>query len=297
MVTTGRQGEIGLPSTDSLQNEQAPDISDLAIARNGEYRTAERSVSWFASWFPSCSFHSQLVRIVLRSARMAKQGKYDDREWTKSSLEVMHALESVGVQFEVTGLENVSVIDGPCVVAANHMSSLETGILPGLLRPYQPVTFVIKQSLLHYPVFKHIMRSRNPIAVTQSNPRQDLKAMLSEGTERLQQGTSIVVFPEGARRTLFAPTAFNSIAVKLAHRANVPILPLALQTDAWGLGWGVQELGRIDPKKPVRFAFGEPMMVAGRSNGENRVLIDFITEKLLAWGGKVEVPSNQASSE
>ena len=61
------------------------------------------------------------------------------------------------------------------------MSMMETLILPVMVQPIKPVTFVVKETLLSYPVFKHIMLSRNPIAVTRTNPRQDLKTVLNEG--------------------------------------------------------------------------------------------------------------------
>lgn len=85
---------------------------------------------------------------------------------------------------------------------------------------------MVKQCFLDYPVFKHVMRARKPIAVTQTNPRLDLKTMLADGAECLTQGTSIIVFPQGARWGDVYLAQFNTIGVKLAQRSNVPIIPL-----------------------------------------------------------------------
>jgi 1-acyl-sn-glycerol-3-phosphate acyltransferase len=170
------------------------------------------------------------------------------------------------------------------VIVANHMSTLETAVLPAIIQPILPVTFVVKQSLIDYPVFKHIMRARHPIAVTQTDPRHDLKTMLLEGTARLENGVSIVVFPEGRRSPVFDPARFNTIGVKLAHRAGVPIIPLALYTNAWALGRGrLNDFGRIHPNEKVRFAFGAPIKVNGRGVDENRILVDYITDHLEQW--------------
>ena len=46
------------------------------------------------------------------------------------------------------------------------MSSLETMVLPAIVQPIKHVTFVVKASLLNYPIFKYVMRSRDPVAVT-----------------------------------------------------------------------------------------------------------------------------------
>ena len=251
---------------------------------DGEYRTAPRRVSWFARLFPSIAFHSRLAGIVWRAGLKARREHYGDDDWVKSSLEVVRALERVGVEFEVTGMHYLERLDSPCLVIGNHMSTLETTVLPGLIQPYRDVTFVVKQSLLDYPVFKYVMRSRDPIAVSQRDPRQDFKAMMEGGLSRLEKGVSLVIFPGGVRAPKFNPAEFNKIGVKLARRAGVPIVPFALDTNAWGVGRWFSDLGRIDPSQKVRFAFGEPIEVRGRGTEEHEAVVKFVCEKLAAWG-------------
>jgi len=261
-------------------------LSELPVVE-GVYRTASRRVSWLARTFPSLTFYGRLAGIVLRAAAKAKWSTYDGQAWTNSSLEVLHALEKVGVEFEITGVEHLEAVDGACLVVGNHMGTLETMILPGIIQPIRNVTFVVKRALVTYPIFKHVMRSRDPIAVSQTDPRADLKIMLTGGQERLAKGISLVVFPQGERTDTFEPRNFNSIGVKLAGRAGVPIVPLALVTDAWGPGAVVSDFGRIAPSKKVRFAFGAPLTVEGRGAKENEAIIAFICEKLREWGQKV----------
>jgi 1-acyl-sn-glycerol-3-phosphate acyltransferase len=256
---------------------------------DGEYRTAPQQVSWFATQFPSLSFFRRMAGIVGRAGFKASRGPYGDQDWVNSSLEVLRALERVGVEFEVTGIEQLKRFDSPCLVVGNHMSTLETMVLPGLVQPCRDVTFVVKQSLLEYPVFKHVMRSRDPIAVSQTHPRADFKAMMQGGVERLAQGRSLIVFPEGERAAKFDPARFNTIGVKLARKAGVPIVPCALDSSAWGIGKWIPDVGKIDPARKVRFAFGEPIEVEGRGTEAQEAIIEFITEKLIAWGGDREL--------
>jgi 1-acyl-sn-glycerol-3-phosphate acyltransferase len=192
-------------------------------------------------------------------------------------------LAACSVKFEITGIDHLRAPEGACLVVGNHMSTLETGVLPSLIQPIRDVTFVVKESLLEYPIFKHVMRTRNPVAVTQSNARQDFKTMMEQGADRLSRGISLVVFPQGARRPVFDAAQFNSIAVKLAQRAAAPIVPLALSTGAWGLGRKFSDFGRIDPAKKVRFAFGAPLWVRGRGGEEQQAIIDFIERHLRRW--------------
>jgi 1-acyl-sn-glycerol-3-phosphate acyltransferase len=168
------------------------------------------------------------------------------------------------------------------------MSTLETFTLPGTLVPIRPVTFVVKQSLVDYPIFGHVMRSRDPITVGRTNPREDLKAVLEGGTDRLARGISIVIFPQTTRRPVFDPAEFNSIGVKLAKRAGVPIVPIALKTDAWSNGTLAKDYGPIKPSRTAHFAFGPPLAVTGRGEAEHEEIVRFITRHLIIWGGSVQ---------
>lgn len=252
--------------------------------QDGEYRTQPRRVSWLSRWFPSTVFFSKLAWIIWRASRKAKAGKYDGAAWADSSLEVMRALESVGVEFEITGIEHLEEVVGPCLVVGNHMSTLETTVLPGVIQPIKEVTFVIKQSLLDYPIFKHVMRSRDPIAVSQLDARADFKAMLTGAAERLARGVSVIVFPEGERAAEFLPKNFNTIGVKIAQRNEVPIVPLALDSWTWPLGTLVSDVARLNTDRKVRFAFGPPLTVSGRGVAEQQAIVEFIQKKRSEWG-------------
>ena len=247
------------------------------------YRTPSKRISWFARSFPTAAFYRQFFDIVWRASRKAKRGNYDYPEWSDSSHEVLWALESVGVKAEFSGIENVRGLESPCVFVANHMSMLETTVMPAVVQPIRNVTFVVKQSLLDYPVFCYVMRSRDPIAVTRDNPREDFKAVMAGGIERLKKGISIIVFPQTTRSDTFDPEQFNSIGVKLAAKAKVPVVPVALLTNAWGNGRWIKDLGPIDSKKKVHFHFGEPLEIQGRGAEEHQKIVDFITTKLNEW--------------
>jgi 1-acyl-sn-glycerol-3-phosphate acyltransferase len=200
----------------------------------------------------------------------------------------MRSLENIGVNFEIKGLENIRSVNGPAVFVGNHMSALETFVLPCIIQPLKPVTFVVKKSLIDTPVFKHIMRSRDPITVGRTNPREDLKAVMEEGIKKLRAGISIVIFPQSTRSVVFKPEEFNTLGVKLASRAGVPVVPFALKTDAWGIGKHMKDFGTMDKKKKVYFSFGEPLKVEGRGTAEHEKIVRFIQDRLREWGKEEE---------
>jgi 1-acyl-sn-glycerol-3-phosphate acyltransferase len=163
------------------------------------------------------------------------------------------------------------------------MSILETFVLPGLIQPYRDVTYVIKESLLNFPFFKHVMRSRNPISVGRDNPRQDLKTVLVEGQNRINANMSVVIFPQTTRSINFDPLKFNSLGVKLAKRCNVPVIPVILKTDAWGMGSKFKDFGKISPEKTVYINFSEPLIVKGSGKEAHKFIVDFITKGLNSY--------------
>jgi 1-acyl-sn-glycerol-3-phosphate acyltransferase len=131
------------------------------------------------------------------------------------------------------------------------------------------------------------MRARNPVAVGRTNPREDLKAVLEGGQERLGRGISLIVFPQTTRTPVFDLEQFNSIGAKLAARAGVPLVPLALKTDAWGNGRILKDFGRLDPSLPVHFRFGAPIAAEGKGAAAQEATVRFIREALGEWETEV----------
>ena len=84
---------------------------------------------------------------------------------------------------------------------------------------------------------------------------------MNGGVDLLNKGISIVIFPQSTRSVEFNPEDFNSLGVKLARKANVDIVPIALKTDWWGNGKLIKELGPIDRHKHIHIKFGEPMKI------------------------------------
>lgn len=229
------------------------------------------------------AFYARLFAGPLAAlCRQAARGECDDAAWSNASLRVADLLEDY-CPIEVEGLDNLRSLSTPCVIIANHVSTLETFVLPGMVRPIMPVTFVVKKSLTTMPFFGAVMRSRDPVVVGRENPREDLQNVLLGGAERLERGISIIVFPQSTRSIRFDPAHFNTIGVKLARRANAPVVPLALQTDAWGQGKRLKDFGKITRGKKIRFKFAPPLRVNGSGKDEHNEICEFIGSTLAQW--------------
>jgi 1-acyl-sn-glycerol-3-phosphate acyltransferase len=258
-------------------------LNQIHILTSGDayHTSSKRGKSFFSN--PSISFFRRFVKIVIDSGLLAKKGKYGNSEWIDSSLRVLKALEDAGVEFDITGLKNITSFEGPAVFISNHMSTMETNILPVLIEPYKDVTFVVKEELLKVPFFGKILKTRNPIVVGRSNPREDFVQVINQGLQILSEGRSIIIFPQRTRSKIFEPESFNSLGIKLAKKAGITIIPVALVTDAWGNGKVFKEFGKIDPFKIVHICFGKPLKIESNGNKEHNEVLNFIKNKLKEW--------------
>ncbi len=259
------------------------DNRETGPAAAGGYFSPRRQIGGFARRFPSLAFYRELLSIVRDAGKIARRGEYTDEDWIRSSRRTLAALEAAGVKISIEGTAAFQSLDTPVVFAGNHMSVLETFVLPSIIEPYRRVTFVVKKDLLSYPAFGPVLASRYPIVVSREDPRQDLKTVLQEGVKRLQAGISVIIFPQNTRMPGFDPARFNSLGVKLARSAGVPVIPFALQTNAWGTGRWLKDLGRIDPALPVRFSFGEAIAVRGNGREAQARLVEFIAGRVNRW--------------
>jgi len=247
------------------------------------YQTPTPSSSFLGRLLPSFAFYATFFYTVATAAWRAKKNRYSQEDWGHSSFRIIQALERSGLKIEISGLEHLEQLAVPCVIIGNHQSMMETLILPAVILPFRKITFIIKESLLHYPVFKFVMRASHPIAVSRTNARQDFTTVMEEGCARLHNGVSVIVFPQTTRSTEFDPRQFSSIGVKLAHKAGVPVITLALKTDAWTNGRLLKDFGRILPQKQVHLAFSAPISVQGKGQEAQQTVISFIQEKLALW--------------
>ena len=231
-------------------------------------------------------FMIRYISIILRDRKIALEGKYDKETWAATSNNILRLIEECGGRFHIEGLDNLRNRKESVVLISNHMSTLETMVFPGIIAPFMDVTFIVKDSLVEHRYFGPIMKAREPIIVGRTNSREDFKKVMTEGPELLAKGISIVVFPQSTRKDEFIPSEFNSLGVKLANKANVNVIPVAIKTDFWGHGKFLKDLGPIKRNKPIYMDFGKPMEIIGSGKEEHEKIIEFISSSLTKWEGK-----------
>ncbi len=249
------------------------------------YRSAGRSrfmVERFAHW-ATVIYYIELLNVILSESFTAQKGDYNRFIWAKGSFGVVKSVEAAGGKLNVSGLKALNEHESPVVYVANHMSLLDPLMLPCIMLAFGKVTFVLKESLLRYPIFGSVIRAVHPIAVSRKNPRQDFKTVLHKGKAALLRGCSVAIFPQATRSSVFDPASFNSMGVKLARKVGVSVVPVALKTDFQGNGRLIKDMGPVYPDKKLYIKFGKPMTVEGNGKKTQEKTIQFISDNIAQW--------------
>ncbi|GAM08679.1 1-acyl-sn-glycerol-3-phosphate acyltransferase 1, chloroplastic [Geobacter sp. OR-1] len=161
------------------------------------------------------------------------------------------SLRMGGVSVEVAGRENVPE-NVPVIYMSNHQSNFD------ILALYQAIprkfSWIAKEELFSYPIFGHSMRRAGYIPLDRSDGRKSLRSMVAAAA-RINQGVSVVIFPEGTRSEDGQLIPFKQGAFLLAEKAKVPIVPVSISGS-----------GAINPAKQlwlkpgtIHIRFAEPI--------------------------------------
>lgn len=114
------------------------------------------------------------------------------------------------------------------VMVANHQSLLDILVL---FRLFAHFKWVSKIENFRVPFIGWNM-SLNRYIKLRRGDRQSVDAMMRACEHTLQQGSSVLMFPEGTRSADGSLRAFKHGAFTLAQRAGVPLLPIVVQGTA-----------------------------------------------------------------
>ena len=128
-----------------------------------------------------------------------------------------------GLTYEIEGLERINP-EQPAILLSNHQSAWETLALRYILPPH---SVVVKRELLWLPIWGWSLLTLKSIVVNRKSQRAALRVLLEKGTEYLNQGLWVLVFPEGTRAGAREVMKFNIGGAMLAQKTGFPVIPVA----------------------------------------------------------------------
>ena len=134
-----------------------------------------------------------------------------------------YVLRVCGVDVSVSGLSNIP--DETVIFVCNHQSFFDIPVLLGCLD--KPYGLLSKDDIKKIPFINKWMVELNCVFIDRKNPRSAVKSLTKVG-DNLEQGYSMIIFPEGTRSKTSEVARFKSGAFKLAVQKNVSVVPIAL---------------------------------------------------------------------
>lgn len=193
-------------------------------------------------------------------------GAHYDSEWARAmparyaryflTEGIMRPLVAGLTQPERRGLDRLADLDGPAVFAANHHSHVDTGLLiTSLPEPHRHQVFA--GAAADYFFDKRVKATASALALNAIpiDRSKVSRRSADQAAELIEDGWSMVIFPEGGRSPDGWGQPFRGGAAYLAIRCGVPVIPVHLA----GTG-RVLPKGRNRPR-PGRtvVTFGRPM--------------------------------------
>jgi long-chain acyl-CoA synthetase len=175
----------------------------------------------------------------------------------------------------VEGREHLQDLQGPVIFAANHQSHMDTPVImaalparwryrlaPAMAKEFFKAHFFpdgygrrawFTSSLNYY--LAALFFNAFPLPQREAGARQTLRYI----GDVLEDGFSVLIFPEGKRTDTGDIMPFRAGIGMIASRLNVPVVPVRIE----GLDKVLHHTWRMATPGPVRIAFGAPLHLGG----------------------------------
>lgn len=228
-------------------------------------RFIHRAITWISYYLGAAAFF--LASLILNAFCLLALVPRNRNRFASPLRSLVHRLLSwflrVTRRMRILSIDTPPIakseFEKPCVWVMNHPSMLD-GIY--LLKFIWNGVFIYKQSIGSNPFYGGIARLARYI------PNSGGPDMIRKAVDRLNEGTHVMIFPEGTRTTRMDPSKITPSFALIAARARVPVnvlwldnpldfmtkeskrwIPPQLMVDA-----SIQKLGTILPSPRERAA-------------------------------------------
>jgi 1-acyl-sn-glycerol-3-phosphate acyltransferase len=185
-----------------------------------------------------------LVLIDFRiTEKTGHKGQIYPRLWARILTRI------AGVRIRVEGMDQIDP-EATYVFAGNHSSQFDIYAFQAAF-PHD-FRWIAKKELFQIPLFGPAMRKVGFISIDRSHGRKALKS-LNLAAQRIADGASVLIFPEGTRSRDGRLHPFKAGAILLAIRSGVPVVPI-----------GFNGADRVLPKGALLPRGGEIVLRVGR---------------------------------
>ena len=140
------------------------------------------------------------------------------KHWARTLVKI------AGANVKITGKSNIP--KGPVLFVSNHEGNFDVPVLLGFIE--KPFGFFSKIEVKKIPLVARWMEVMDCVFIDRANRRASVQA-LKDSVCLLEEGHSMVIFPEGTRSKGEGIGEFKKGSIRIALDAKVPIVPVAIQ--------------------------------------------------------------------
>jgi len=134
-------------------------------------------------------------------------------------------IKITGARVTVSGRENIIKKSGSCFVS-NHCGYFDIVLL--LAYCGRSFGFIAKKELMLIPFLNFWIYMMGGLFIDRKNVRKAIRT-INKGVQRIKSGGCMVIFPEGHRSKGRGLLPFHPGSLKLATKAEAPIVPVAIE--------------------------------------------------------------------
>lgn len=234
-----------------------------------------RNLPGFVTLFKDARFFNKNLHRI-EDARAAGDFE-EERKWILDSTSTFGTMfmEHFNIDYNLHGEENIPD-EGPVVIVANHQGYADIPALFAAFTKFQ-FGFIAKEELGKIPLYGPWMLRIRSIFIDRDDPRASLRT-IKKGIEYLNNGFSLVIFPEGTRAKCSVPGEFMKGSLKLATKAGVPIVPVTID----GTCKFFEDKGYMVKGARFDVTVHEPIPTKGITREEEKTLSDKVRDIIVS---------------
>lgn len=162
--------------------------------------------------------------------------------------------------FEVQGIDKIERLNGPCVFVANHSSHADTAIILAALPSKLRSRLAIAAAADYFYRSAFSGKFFHLLLNTFAFDRHSARSAFRKARSVLDEGYSLLIYPEGTRTAPFQRHEFKRGFAMLACESGLPVVPIYIQGS-----YEMLPKGACWPHPAhVTIVFGDPVYPEGR---------------------------------
>lgn len=220
-------------------------------------------------WYLYFSIYLSISSISLINIRLLEKKSPKEAEayaYRRAQNIAKYVLKVTKTNMEVSGIENIPKEN--CVFIANHQAIFDGFALLAYID--KPFGFIAKKEIQKIPLVNSWIKSIGSIYLNRESPRESIKT-IQEGVEKINEGYSIMIFPEGTRSLKSKMNPFKKGSMKLAIKSKALIVPITIDGT-----YNVLEVGRKVTGNEIKMVIHKPINVNSLSKEEEQDLGEYV---------------------